>query len=138
MSFDSSGFLPSQLFLVAARISQECASRMDLTIGLGDFHVLAHVAEQGSLSVRDIQAQIGMEKSRVSRIIARLQATGLIEKREHPTDGRLLEIMITAPGRLLIDAAAPLAAAYQTELISRLGDDAEETIAGLGRLLPSQ
>ena len=49
---------------------------------------------------------------------------GLIHKRPHPTDGRLLELTLTDQGRQMVSEMAPLAHAYQAELMAELGEGA--------------
>ncbi len=83
--------------------------------------------------MRDIQAQIGMQRPRNLRIIAWLQAMGSIEKK-----ARLTDIVIAVRGRCLTEDAAPMVGANQSELMSRPGDDAGKTLKAFGRPLPSQ
>jgi DNA-binding MarR family transcriptional regulator len=86
------------------------------------------------VSVREIHARVDMDKSKVSRAAARLEAAGLIEKRENPEDRRLLDMRLTAKGGALIARIVPIADAYQAELIALLGPDAEGFQTGLHRL----
>jgi DNA-binding MarR family transcriptional regulator len=63
-----------------------------------------------------------------------LEAAGLIEKRENPEDRRLLDMRLTAKGGALIARIVPIADAYQAELMTLLGPDAEGFQTGLHRL----
>lgn len=126
MSFDLSAFLPYQLAVASSRISKGFAERYKAEFGLTmpEWRVLAHLAQSDAVSVREIHARVDMDKSKVSRAAARLEASGLIEKRENPGDRRLLDMRLTAKGRELIDRIVPIADAYQAEIIASLGDQA--------------
>jgi DNA-binding MarR family transcriptional regulator len=86
------------------------------------------------VSVREIHERVDMDKSKVSRAAARLESSGLIEKRENPEDRRLLDMRLTAKGRNLIARIVPIADAYQTQLAALLGPHAEGFRFGLQRL----
>ena len=68
------------------------------------------------------------------RAAARLEAAGLIEKRENPEDRRLLDMRLTAKGGALIARIVPIADAYQAELLALLGPDAAGFGTGLQKL----
>lgn len=137
MSFDLSTFLPYQLAVVASRISKGFAERYRREFGLTipEWRVLAHLAQSEQVSVREIQARVDMDKSKVSRAAARLEASGLIEKRENPDDRRLLDMRLTPKGRELIARIVPIADAYQAEVLAQLGPEAAAFRGALLRLL---
>ena len=140
MNFDLSAFLPYQLAVVASRVSKGFAERYRAEFGLTipEWRVLAHMAQFDAVSVREIQARVDMDKSKVSRAAARLEATGLIEKRGDPKDRRLLDMRLTEKGRDLMARITPIAEAYQAELLARIGAHAPEFRAALLRLLEEQ
>jgi maleylacetoacetate isomerase len=102
--FDLSAFLPYQLAVAAARVSKGFADRYRAEFGLSipEWRVLAHLAGDDAVSVREIHARVDMDKSKVSRAAARLEEAGLIEKRENAADRRLLDMRLTDKGRDLI------------------------------------
>ena len=137
MTFDLSAFLPYQLAVAASRVSKGFADRYRAEFGLTipEWRVLAHLAQSDQVSVREIHAQVDMDKSKVSRAAARLEAQGLIEKRENPEDRRLLDMRLTAKGRELIARIVPIADAYQAQVLAQMGPEAPAFRAGLLRLL---
>ncbi len=137
MSFDLSAFLPYQLAVAAARISKGFAElyRAEFGLTIPEWRVLAHLAQSDQVSVREIQARVDMDKSKVSRAAARLEASGLIEKRENLEDRRLLDMRLTPKGRDLIARIVPIADAYQTQILTQIGADAPLFRAALLRLL---
>ena len=137
MGFDLSAFLPYQLAVASARVSRGFADRYHAEFGLSipEWRVLAHLAQSDAVSVREIHARVDMDKSKVSRAAARLEAQGLIEKRAHPEDRRLLDMRLTDKGRALMERIVPIADAYQAEVLARLGLDGPAFRAALLQLL---
>ena len=137
MSFDLSAFLPYQLAVASSRISKGFSElyRAEFGLTIPEWRVLAHLAQSDQVSVREIQARVDMDKSKVSRAAARLEAQGLIEKRENLEDRRLLDMRLTSKGRDLIARIVPIADAYQTQILAQIGTEAPLFRAALLRLL---
>jgi len=136
MSFELSAFLPYQLAVASSRVSKAFADRYRVEFGLTipEWRVLAHLAQSESVSVREIQTRVDMDKSKVSRAAARLNSAGLIEKRENPADRRLLDMRLTAKGQDMMARIMPVAEAFQQEIIAKLAQDAPAFRAGLRKL----
>jgi len=135
--FQLTAFLPYQLAVAAGRVSKAFSERYRAEFGLSipEWRVLAHLAGGDAVSVREIHARVDMDKSKVSRAAARLEQAGLIEKRGHAEDKRLLDMRLTAKGQELMARIVPIADAYQKELLAMLGEDAEPFRAALLRIL---
>ncbi len=135
--FELTAFLPYQLAVAAGRVSRAFSDRYRTEFGLTipEWRVLAHLAGGDAVSVREIHARVDMDKSKVSRAAARLQEAGLIEKRDHAEDRRLLDMRLTPQGQELMARIVPIADAYQAELLAQLGADAPGFRAALLRLL---
>ncbi|MFC2967410.1 MarR family winged helix-turn-helix transcriptional regulator [Acidimangrovimonas pyrenivorans] len=131
--FDLADFLPYQLAVAAARVSRAFAERYRAEFGISipEWRVLAHLAQAGAVSVREIHARVDMDKSKVSRAAQRLVEAGHVEKRPHAEDGRLIDLRLTPDGAALVARILPIATEFQRELVSRLGPDG----AGLKRAL---
>lgn len=70
-------------------------------IGLRGFEVLlflAVFAPEGQLRMSELTEQAPLSQSRVSRLVAQLEAAGLVERSPDPADGRGVEVSITAKG----------------------------------------
>ena len=134
--FDLSAFLPYQLATAAARVSRGFAERYRAEFGLTipEWRVLAHLAQSGAVSVREIHARVDMDKSKVSRAAARLETAGLVAKGANATDRRLLDMTLTDAGRDLVARILPVADAFQAEVLAQLGPDAEPFRRALVRL----
>jgi DNA-binding MarR family transcriptional regulator len=135
--FDLGSFLPYQLAVAAAKISRAFAEqyRAEFGISIPEWRVLAHLAQAGTVSVRDIEARVDMEKSKVSRAATRLEAAGYVEKRGNADDKRLLDMRLTQAGRDLFARIVPVAETYQADLLATLGPDGEGLRRALARIV---
>ena len=74
-----------------------------------EYSVLAALseAEGGTMRARDIAHTLDWERSRLSHLLKRMAARGLVDRVECPEDARGFNIMMTDAGRRAIEQAAP-------------------------------
>ncbi len=120
--FDLQDFLPYSITVLAAQMSDRFGElyRKRFDISVAEWRILAHVAVTDELSVREIAEGVVLDKAKVSRAIARLEAAGHIRKRTGKTDGRLIRVSMTPKGRRLFERIAPLANDFQYWLLDAL------------------
>ena len=136
--FDLGRFTPYRLAVAAKRTSEALARRYRERFGISipEWRVLVHLAHAGDdTSVRDIEAQVQLERYEVSRTAKRLEEKGLLAKRASDTDRRLVRLGLTDEGRALMAELLPLAQAYQDQLEARLGAAFAGLEAGLDEIL---
>jgi DNA-binding MarR family transcriptional regulator len=135
--FDLDRFLPYLVNVLASRLSTELAQvYARFGISVPEWRLIAHLAHNRKVSVREIFVRVDMDKAKVSRAAARLEAVGLIEKRVNGGDRRLVELSLTAKGRRLFLEIAPLAIGYEEDFLARLSpSEAKAFRRLLGRLL---
>lgn len=123
--FDLSTFTPYRAALAAQLLSEALAVqyRKRFNISIPDWRILVHLAHSGGASVRDIENEIVMEKSKVSRTASRLEARGLIAKLPHPDDKRLVHLSLTPSGVAMMKELLPLANQIQSKVQATLGGD---------------
>ena len=113
-ALDIDAFLPYLINVLASRMSKELAAiyeaRFNITIA--EWRVIAHLAQNRTVSVREVHERVDMDKSKVSRAAATLESAGLIEKRVADADKRLVELQLTRKGRKVFADIEPLALAY--------------------------
>ncbi|TMV60746.1 MarR family transcriptional regulator, partial [Thioclava sp. BHET1] len=134
--FELTGFLPYQLARAAARVSRAFGARYRAEFGISipEWRVLAHLAQAGAVSVREIQARTDLDKSQVSRAAQRLEQAGYVEKRVHREDRRLVDLRLTETGQALFQRIEPVAVRYQAELLATLGEDGAALSRALTRI----
>lgn len=121
--FDLDHFLPYQLAVLSSRISREFSTlyHQKFGISVAEWRVVAHLSQSGSVSVREIHEKVDMDKPKVSRAASRLEAQGYITKTANAKDGRLVSLALTDKGHAMIAEIAPLAHAYDAEVLAWLG-----------------
>jgi DNA-binding MarR family transcriptional regulator len=119
------GFLPYLLNVLASRVSSELATVYGerFNISIPEWRVIAHLAQNEKVSVREVHERVDMDKAKVSRAAFRLESLGLVEKRESTVDRRLVELSLTRKGRRLFAEIAPLALDYEAHLLGTLSPD---------------
>ena len=83
-------FLPYRLAVLSERVSRRLSVEYGRMHGLSvaEWRVLVHLQRSGPLSVRDIHLCVNLDKPRVSRAVARLEAVGFVRKESGQSDGR--------------------------------------------------
>lgn len=100
--------------------------RRDLGLPLGRAEVLRVVATTPSCRVQDVAGALSITVGAVSKLVDRLEASGLCARRAHPGDRRSSLVELTEEGRRVHTAAETI---LQDELDRRLGE-----LPGLGEL----
>lgn len=134
--FSLDDFLPYQLAVVSARVSREFsqiyAEHFDMTVP--EWRVLVHLHNAGPVSIREIQARVDMDKSKVSRAASRLEKAGFLTKETNAEDRRLLKLGLTEQGYARMEQIIPLADEFEQRLLKRMGADTDsfrETLLNL-------
>jgi DNA-binding MarR family transcriptional regulator len=106
----------------------------DLTAQQGALLLLSWLRPR--LSPGQLAARLGTDNAGMTRLVDRLEAKGLVARRNNPADRRSIVIEPTAAGRALRPRVAPVFASLDRQLLA--GFSAEETArlkAMLRRLL---
>lgn len=135
--FDLNGFLPYQLAVLSSRVSHEFSTlyKQKFGISIAEWRVVAHLSQSDNVSVREIHARVDMDKSKVSRAASRLEQNGYVSKSVNPADGRLVTLSLTRKGRDMIAELTPMAEAYETSVLAKLGVDSHSFRQALDALL---
>ncbi|GAA4363723.1 MarR family winged helix-turn-helix transcriptional regulator [Paeniglutamicibacter cryotolerans] len=81
----------------------------DSSLSTGEYSVLAALSQDtcGALRAGELARELGWERSRISHLVRRMEAKGLLRRRAIEGDGRGADLVLTEQGREMIDAAAP-------------------------------
>ncbi|MFD7621523.1 MarR family winged helix-turn-helix transcriptional regulator [Streptomyces sp. NPDC059802] len=81
----------------------------DSVLSGADYAVLAPLSESPDdvLRARDLQAELGWERSRLSHQISRMEKRGMVAREPCEDDARGSMVRMTAQGRAAIEGAAP-------------------------------
>ena len=135
--FDLMHYTPYRLAVAAQKLSEALEQQYKKKFGISipEWRVIVHVTYWGGASVRDIEARVGMEKSKVSRAASRLEEKGLITKEINDKDRRLIHLTLTPKGRKLMSELLPLASSFQDKLQIQMAETFEGFERGLDKIL---
>lgn len=135
--FDLDRYLPYRFTVLAARLSAELAKqyKTKYDISMPEWRVLLNVGYAADLSVRDIEKRVSLEKSKVSRAVAKLEAKGHLTKQVDSSDRRLLKLTLTVQGAELLSKLIPIAESLQSDLNDVLGNQKEPLQLALDKLM---
>lgn len=131
--FDLEQFLPYRLYQAAEQTSQGFSDLYRKRYGLNrtQWRVLFNIGQFGPLTAGEVTDETGLEKSKVSRAVVKLENLGWIARAKDVTDRRRQPIVLTPSGRKVFDDLRKLAATYQSQLEQAIGT------AALSKLLKS-
>ena len=116
--------------IVLARVD-EALRPFDLTFARYEALVLLSFSREGALPLGKMGDRLMVHPTSVTNIVDRLEAQGLVERLDHPTDRRTTLCAITASGRAVVEQASDAVTGV------RLGMDglSKRDVAELIRLL---
>jgi len=97
--------------------------------------VLGRLCREEGLTQAELAEMLDIQPISLTRLVDKLDAQGLVERRPHPTDRRANRLFLTPEGRTAAEAFAPLALDVFDEIFAGL-DAAEiaELAALIGRM----
>ncbi|MFG2399111.1 MarR family winged helix-turn-helix transcriptional regulator [Streptomyces lydicus] len=97
------------------------------------FVVLWVVWIRGEPETRQVAEEAGISKGTLTGVARTLQGRGLLERKEHPADGRLALLALTPEGERLMARIVPEFNAEEVFVTAALSDDEAEDLADLLR-----
>jgi DNA-binding MarR family transcriptional regulator len=88
----------SVLFGRARSVSLTLAAQIHPGLDAACYAMLLHVSDIAPVRAADVVERTGLDKSTVSRQIARLEELGLVERVADPHDGRARQVQLTEVG----------------------------------------
>lgn len=129
--------LAEQLRVNASRLVR--TSGRSETLPPGESAVLATLDREGPQSIAQLAEQRGVRHQTAAKIVAQLEGAGLVAKRNHPDDARMVLVRLTRSGSTALRRdrkarAGWLADAIRTQLTVKQQARLGELVAVLGRL----
>lgn len=128
--FDLQTFLPYLLNQAAEAASRGFQATYRSRHGLSrtQWRVMANLGRFGAMTARDICRISHIEKTRVSRAVAAMEAEGLLTRETSPVDRRAENLSLTAKGQDLFAEIGRRAIEFDADLRTRLGPDVAERL----------
>ena len=89
---------------------------------VNEWRALAVLSDGGGVMLGDLADMILAEQSTTTRLVARLQARGLVEKRADPGDRRRTLLFITATGRRAVAGLMEQALEIDAEILGAIDE----------------
>ena len=106
---------------VVTQLYDDCLRPSGLRVT--QFSILAAIARLGEASLKQLQDDLAIDQTTLTRSLGLLERDGVIERASHP-DGRIKAMRLTSKGRRALEAARPLWAQAQSKVLRELGTKA--------------
>jgi len=120
----------AHLRVVLARTARRLRQESGTDLSPSQTAALATIERRGPITPSELAACERVQRPTATRVIARLEDAGLVERAADPTDGRSSLVSITAEGRELLDRVRTRKDAF---LAQRLEGLSAEEVAVLER-----
>lgn len=133
--FDLQDFLPYLLNQAAEATSRGFQATYRSRYGLTrtQWRVMANLGRFGAMTARDICRISHIDKTKVSRAVAGMEADGLLSRATSPEDRRAENLSLTGKGRAVFAEIGQRAQEFDADLRARLGPAAARQIDAILR-----
>ncbi len=128
------GYLLNRCAQAMAQSFERCLAPHDIT--LAQWGALLAISAKGSATPSDVAATVGIDRGAATRLIARMEEKGLVERRQSDRDGRSVVLTLTVRARDMMPDLVALSRDVNRRALDSLGgDDAGRLLRLLSRLL---
>jgi DNA-binding MarR family transcriptional regulator len=118
--------------LLVRRVRAAAASH---ELSLTEAAVLARLAKDGPATTADLARAESMKPQSMGTTVAALEELGLVERKPHPTDGRQVNIELTAKGTAVRKSAKDAKTRWLAQAIAQLDEQDRETLFNAGEII---
>jgi DNA-binding MarR family transcriptional regulator len=104
-------------------------------LSLTEASVMGRLAKDGPATTADLARAEGMKPQSMGTTIAALEEMGMVERKPHPTDGRQVNIGLTAKGAAVRKSAKDAKQTWLMQTISQLNESERETLFKAGEII---
>jgi DNA-binding MarR family transcriptional regulator len=124
--------LTQSIGLLVRRIRAAAASH---ELSWTETAVLKRLAHEGPATTADLARAQGMRPQSMRPIIATLEEMGMIQRKPHATDGRQVNIALTAKGAAVQKSVGDAKRTWLAQAIAQLDEQERETLFAAGRII---
>ena len=106
---------------VVTQLYDDCLRPSGLRVT--QFSILATIARLGEASLKQLEDELAIDQTTLTRSVTLLERAGVLERGSHP-DGRIKAMRLTSKGRRAVEVARPLWAQAQGKVLRELGTKA--------------
>jgi DNA-binding MarR family transcriptional regulator len=120
------------LGLLVRRVRGAAASH---ELSLTESAVMARLAKHGPATTADLARAESMKPQSMGTTIAALEEGGMVERRPHPTDGRQVNIQLTAKGAAERNSAKDAKRTWLAQAIAQLDEPDRKVLFKAGEII---
>jgi DNA-binding MarR family transcriptional regulator len=124
--------LTQAIGMLVRRIRSAAASH---ELSLTEAAVMARLDRDGPATTAELARAERMKPQSMGTTIASLEEMGMVERKPHPTDGRQLNIVLTAKGLSVRNAMRAEKRTWLAQAITQLNESERETLFKAGEII---
>jgi DNA-binding MarR family transcriptional regulator len=97
--------------------------------------VMARLDNHGPATIADLARAESMKPQSMGTTVGALEERGLVERKPHPTDGRQLNIELTAKGAAVRKSARDAKRTWLAQAVAELNEQERETLFAAGEIM---
>ncbi len=97
--------------------------------------VLKKLVEDGPATTAELARSQAVRPQSMGAIVATLEEMGLVVRKPHPTDGRQVNLEITAKGAAVRKSTGEMKRSWLTQAIAKLSEEEQETLFAAGKIM---
>lgn len=118
--------------LLVRRVRAAAASH---ELSLTEAAVMARLAKDGPATIADMARAESMKPQSMGATVAALEEMGMVERKPHPTDGRQVNIELTAKGAAVRKSARDAKHSWLAQAIAQLDEREQQTLFKAGEIV---
>jgi DNA-binding MarR family transcriptional regulator len=118
--------------LLVRRVRAAAASH---ELSLTEAAVMARPAKDGPATTADLARAESMKPQSMGATVAALEEMGMVERKAHPSDGRQVNIHLTAQGAATRKSAKDAKRTWLAQAIAQLDEQERETLFAAGEII---
>lgn len=118
------------LLVSTVRLARRLRQLSDARLTPSQHSVMTSIHRHGPITLGALADVERVAPPTISRVVAKLEADGLVERRADPDDGRIVRVIATARGAELLEVARSRKVAWLDEHLSQLTAEDRRAVAG--------
>ena len=124
--------LTQAIGLLVRRVRAAAASQ---ELSLTESAVMARLGKDGPATIADLARAESMKPQSMGAAIAALEEMGMVRRNPHPTDGRQVNIELTAQGEAVRQSTRDAKRTWLAQAIAQLDEQEQQTLFKAGEII---
>ena len=104
-------------------------------LSLTEASVMSRLAREGPATTAELARAEGMRPQSMGTTVAALEEMGMVERKPHPTDGRQVDIVLTAKGAAARKSMKDAKRTWLAQAMEQLNEREKETLFAAGEII---